>query len=158
MNLAVPTVTETGFGPVTLTGVEVANVNAGGNTVTVNGTAQNDSLTYSPTGATAGTLQNAGLNTVFNFSGVSAAAGAFAVNGNGGSDQLTVNGTVHQHSNLNLMVWDVPHIISHLSQQVTVVPGDLIYTGTPEGVGPVVAGDTIVGRIARLGDLTIKIS
>ena len=75
-----------------------------------------------------------------------------------GEIQLTVNGTVHQHSNLNLMLWDVPHIISHLSQQVTVVPGDLIYTGTPEGVGPVVAGDTIVGRIARLGDLTIKIS
>jgi len=74
-----------------------------------------------------------------------------------GDIQISVNGTVRQQSDLNQMIWDVPHIISHLSQQVTLAPGDLIYTGTPEGVGAVVAGDTMVGRIAKLGELTIKI-
>ena len=72
--------------------------------------------------------------------------------------QITVNGQVRQRSNLNLMIWDVPHIITHLSQQVTLQPGDLIYTGTPEGVSAVVSGDTMVGRIAKLGELTIKVA
>jgi fumarylpyruvate hydrolase len=75
-----------------------------------------------------------------------------------GEIKLTVNGQVRQQSDVNLMIWDVAHIIHHLSQQVTLAPGDLIYTGTPEGVGPVVSGDTIVGHIARLGDLTIRIA
>jgi fumarylpyruvate hydrolase len=75
-----------------------------------------------------------------------------------GELQITVNGQVRQHSDLNLMIWDVPHIISQLSQQVTLEPGDLIYTGTPEGVSAVVSGDTLVGSIAKLGTLTIKIA
>jgi fumarylpyruvate hydrolase len=74
-----------------------------------------------------------------------------------GEIQITVNGQVRQHSDLNLMIWDVPHIISQLSQQVTLEPGDLVYTGTPEGVSTVVSGDTLVGSIAKLGTLTIKI-
>jgi fumarylpyruvate hydrolase len=78
-------------------------------------------------------------------------------NMNEGEIQITVNGQVRQHSDLNLMIWDVPHIISQLSQQVTLEPGDLIYTGTPEGVSAVVSGDTLVGSIAKLGRLTIKI-
>jgi fumarylpyruvate hydrolase len=75
-----------------------------------------------------------------------------------GELQITVNGQVRQHSDLNLMIWDVPHIISQLSQQVTLEPGDLIYTGTPEGVSAVASGDTLVGSIAKLGTLTIKIA
>jgi fumarylpyruvate hydrolase len=75
-----------------------------------------------------------------------------------GEIEISVNGQVRQRSDLNLMIWDVPNIISQLSQQVTLQPGDLIYTGTPEGVGPVVSGDVMVGRIAKLGDLTIKVS
>jgi fumarylpyruvate hydrolase len=75
-----------------------------------------------------------------------------------GEIQLAVNGHVRQQSDLSLMMWDVAHIISHLSQQVTMAPGDLIYTGTPEGVGPVVSGDTMVGRIAKLGELTIHVA
>lgn len=75
-----------------------------------------------------------------------------------GDLQITVNGQVRQHSNLNQMIWDVPHIINHLSQQVMLEPGDLIYTGTPEGVGAVVAGDVMVGRIDKLGELTIKVA
>jgi fumarylpyruvate hydrolase len=75
-----------------------------------------------------------------------------------GEIQITVNGVMRQQSDLNQMIWDVPHIVSHLSHQVTLAPGDLIYTGTPEGVGPVVSGDTMVGRIAKLGELTIQIA
>lgn len=75
-----------------------------------------------------------------------------------GEIQLSVNGQVRQRSDLSLMIWDAPHILNQLSQQVALEPGDLIYTGTPEGVSPVVSGDTIVGRIARLGSLTIKIA
>jgi len=75
-----------------------------------------------------------------------------------GEIEITVNGQMRQRSDLNLMIWDVPNIISQLSQQVTLQPGDLIYTGTPEGVGPVVSGDVMVGRIAQLGELTIKVA
>jgi fumarylpyruvate hydrolase len=75
-----------------------------------------------------------------------------------GEIQITVNGVMRQQSDLNQMIWDIPHIVSHLSQQVTLAPGDLIYTGTPEGVGPVVSGDTMVGRIAKLGELTIRVA
>jgi fumarylpyruvate hydrolase len=75
-----------------------------------------------------------------------------------GEIKLAVNGQVRQQSDINLMIWDVAHIIHHLSRQVALAPGDLIYTGTPEGVGPVVSGDTIVGHIAKLGDLTIHIA
>jgi fumarylpyruvate hydrolase len=75
-----------------------------------------------------------------------------------GEIEIAVNGQVRQHSDLNLMIWDVPNIINQLSQQVTLQPGDLIYTGTPEGVGPVVSGDVMVGRIAKLGELTIKVA
>jgi fumarylpyruvate hydrolase len=74
-----------------------------------------------------------------------------------GEIKLAVNGQVRQQSDINLMIWDVAHIIHHLSQQVALAPGDLIYTGTPEGVGPVVSGDTLVGHIAKLGELTIHI-
>jgi fumarylpyruvate hydrolase len=77
---------------------------------------------------------------------------------NEGDIEIAVNGQVRQHSDLNLMIWDVPNIISQLSQQVTLQPGDLIYTGTPEGVGAVVSGDVMVGRIAKLGELTIKVA
>ncbi|HTM11815.1 MAG TPA: fumarylacetoacetate hydrolase family protein [Bryobacteraceae bacterium] len=75
-----------------------------------------------------------------------------------GNIEIAVNGQVRQHSDLNLMIWGVPHIINQLSQQVALQPGDLIYTGTPEGVGPVVSGDVMVGRIAKLGELTIKVA
>ena len=75
-----------------------------------------------------------------------------------GEIEIAVNGQVRQRSDLNLMIWDVPNIISQLSQQVALQPGDLIYTGTPEGVGPVVSGDVMVGRIAKLGELTIKVA
>jgi hypothetical protein len=81
----------TGYGPtITLTGVEVANLDANSHGLTVNGTAQPDSITYTPTGASAGTVTNAGLNTTFNFSTVT---GTFTIDPGAGGDTLTVNGT-----------------------------------------------------------------
>ncbi len=53
------------------------------------------------------------------------------------------------------MVWSVPEIISHLSQYYHLLPGDLIYTGTPAGVGPVVAGDRISGEIEGLSPIAL---
>ena len=56
---------------------------------------------------------------------------------------LTVNGTVKQASQLGKLIWSVPEIIEHLSAAWDLAPGDLIYTGTPEGVAAVVAGDVM---------------
>lgn len=75
-----------------------------------------------------------------------------------GKIELAINGNVKQSSDINLMIWDVAHIIHHLSLQVAICPGDLIFTGTPDGVGPVVAGEEMLGSIDKLGELRIKIS
>ena len=74
-----------------------------------------------------------------------------------GRIQITVNGEIRQDSDLNLMIWPVPYIIHHLSQQVAIAAGDLIYTGTPEGVSTIVRGDELVGKIDGLSELRIKI-
>eukprot|EP00980_Cylindrotheca_fusiformis_P003379 scaffold751_cov87-Cylindrotheca_fusiformis.AAC.4 len=65
---------------------------------------------------------------------------------------LTVNGIEKQSATLNQMIWTVPEIIYHLSQNFHLQPGDLIFTGTPKGVGPVVPGDVIKGMIEGLDD------
>jgi len=75
-----------------------------------------------------------------------------------GTIQLTVNGTERQNADLKMMIWGVQEIICHLSQQVSLAAGDLIYTGTPDGVGPVVSGDRMVGHIEGLGELSITIA
>jgi len=71
--------------------------------------------------------------------------------------RLQVNGKTRQDSDLSRMIWNVPAIIAELSKQAELVAGDLIYTGTPEGVGPVVRGDHMVGSIAGLEPLSIDI-
>jgi fumarylpyruvate hydrolase len=71
---------------------------------------------------------------------------------------LSVNGTERQRGDIGQMIWSVPEVIAQLSRQVTLVEGDLIYTGTPAGVGPVVAGDRIVAHIDGLPSLTITIT
>jgi hypothetical protein len=86
-DLGAGTVTETGFGPVAYTGVGTANLSVGGNALTILGTAGPDSLTYTPTGAAAGTLTDAGINTVFNFSTVT---GTFTLDPLGGTNTVTV--------------------------------------------------------------------
>jgi fumarylpyruvate hydrolase len=77
---------------------------------------------------------------------------------NKGKIQLTVNGAERQNADLKTMIWSVQEIIYHLSQQVSLTAGDLIYTGTPDGVGPVVPGDKMIGHIDSLGELSIMIA
>ena len=74
-----------------------------------------------------------------------------------GSIKLAVNGEVKQDADLSDLIWSVPEIISILSHSVELRPGDLIMTGTPAGVGPLVPGDVCVVTIAGLGDLTTTI-
>jgi fumarylpyruvate hydrolase len=74
-----------------------------------------------------------------------------------GAITLSVNGKEHQRGDLKEMIWNVPEIVAQLSKQVVLKTGDLIFTGTPAGVGPVVPGDTIESRIDGLKPLTIKI-
>jgi len=70
---------------------------------------------------------------------------------------LAVNGEVRQDSDLNLQIWNVQEGISHLSKLYQVVPGDLIYTGTPDGVGPINPGDLITAGVDGIGELEIKV-
>jgi fumarylpyruvate hydrolase len=68
-----------------------------------------------------------------------------------------VNGDEKQRGDLRQMIWNVPEIIANLSTQYVLAPGDLIFTGTPAGVGPLQPGDRIEGMIANLPALTITI-
>ena len=70
---------------------------------------------------------------------------------------LDVNGEPRQRGDLADMIWDVPHVLHFLSQYYELLPGDLVFTGTPSGVAAVVAGDLLVGRIEGLGSLSIRI-
>jgi fumarylpyruvate hydrolase len=70
---------------------------------------------------------------------------------------VQVNGEDRQRTDLSKLIWSVPEIIANLSTYFELQPGDLIYTGTPEGVGPVHRGDTMTGGIAGLGELSVKV-
>jgi fumarylpyruvate hydrolase len=74
-----------------------------------------------------------------------------------GEISCKVNGALRQKSDLSDMIWGVPQIIAYLSEQVEIAPGDLIFTGTPAGVGPVRKGDKIEATIAGLEPLVIEI-
>jgi fumarylpyruvate hydrolase len=74
-----------------------------------------------------------------------------------GSIKLMNGTSLCQDSVLEKMIWNVPEIISQLSQQYTLMPGDLIFTGTPAGVGPVVPGDHLVASVAALAPLHVRI-
>jgi len=74
-----------------------------------------------------------------------------------GAIWLKVNGETRQQGDIADMIWNVPESISYLSGLVRLEPGDLIYTGTPEGVGAVVSGDEIVVHVDGVCDLNIKI-
>jgi len=69
---------------------------------------------------------------------------------------VQVNGQDRQRSNTSQLIWNIAETIEHLSAAWELQPGDLIYTGTPEGVGAVVAGDTLVGAVAGLGELKVR--
>jgi fumarylpyruvate hydrolase len=75
----------------------------------------------------------------------------------GGKIELKVNGTVRQVSDLSELIWSVAETISYLSRLVRLAPGDLIFTGTPEGVAAVVKGDLLEGVVAGVGTVTTTI-
>ncbi len=74
-----------------------------------------------------------------------------------GAIQTRVNDEVKQDADLHELIWSVPEIISILSQSITLMPGDLIMTGTPAGVGPLVPGDICEVSVAGLGNVTTQI-
>jgi fumarylpyruvate hydrolase len=71
--------------------------------------------------------------------------------------RLAVDGTVTQEARLSDMVWSVPEVIAHLSRFYHLQPGDLIYTGTPSGVGPVAPGNVLLGEVDGLAPLHLSI-
>lgn len=75
-----------------------------------------------------------------------------------GAISVTVNGQPRQHSDIALLIWSVAECVAALSQYETLEPGDLIMTGTPEGVNAVVAGDVMHGAIAGLGEITVAVA
>lgn len=74
-----------------------------------------------------------------------------------GEIRLTVNGEQRQKSTVDKLIWNVAETIEHLSKYYELKPGDLIYTGTPEGVAAVKKGDILEGAIEGLGDLRVRI-
>ena len=74
-----------------------------------------------------------------------------------GRIELKVNGKVTQTSDLSKLIWSVPEVISNLSHLVTLAPGDLIMTGTPEGVAAVQKGDLLEGFVEGVGEIRTRI-
>ena len=75
-----------------------------------------------------------------------------------GALALSVNGRERQRSDVDQLIWNVAELISDLSGFYHLQPGDLIFTGTPEGVGPVVAGNRLRGRIEGVGEIALDIA
>ena len=75
-----------------------------------------------------------------------------------GNISLTVNGVQRQKSDVNKLIWSVDEMIAHLSQYFELQAGDLIFSGTPEGVAAVKQGDLLVGAVDGLGELKIRIA
>jgi fumarylpyruvate hydrolase len=74
-----------------------------------------------------------------------------------GAIWLKVNGETRQEGDLNQMIWKVPEMIAYLSEYFVLAPGDVIFSGTPSGVGPVKRGDKMHGHIDGVGDLQVKV-
>lgn len=70
---------------------------------------------------------------------------------------LTVNDTTKQKSDVSHLIWSVAETVADLSKFFRLEPGDVIFTGTPEGVGAVVAGDVMKVGVERLGELTVRV-
>ena len=70
---------------------------------------------------------------------------------------LLVDGVLKQSSSVSKMIWSVAECIAHLSEYEPLQPGDIIMTGTPEGVGPVRSGNTMIAEISRLGRITVQV-
>jgi fumarylpyruvate hydrolase len=74
-----------------------------------------------------------------------------------GAIWLAVNGVERQRGDLSQMTWSVPEVIAHISTFMALAPGDLLFTGTPSGVGPIVKGDRVRCGIDGLGELEIEL-
>ncbi len=74
-----------------------------------------------------------------------------------GAIWLKVNGEVKQNANLDQMIWTVAEQVANLSKAFELMPGDIIYSGTPENVGPVVPGDVMDAHIDGLPDIRVKV-
>jgi fumarylpyruvate hydrolase len=74
-----------------------------------------------------------------------------------GAIWLKVNGEDRQRGDLSQLIWNIPEVIAHLSTLFTLVPGDLIYTGTPAGVGPVKRGDALQAGVDGVGTLQLRV-
>ncbi|CAN5664291.1 fumarylacetoacetate hydrolase family protein [soil metagenome] len=70
---------------------------------------------------------------------------------------LEVNGERRQESDLSALIWSVPEIIAALSKLFRLVEGDLVFTGTPAGIGPVKTGDTLRGGVEGVGEIEVKV-
>ena len=74
-----------------------------------------------------------------------------------GALELRVNGVTKQQSNVDKLIWSIPELIADLSTYYHLQPGDLIFTGTPEGVGPVVAGERVEGSVEGVGTIALNV-
>src|SRR5690606_14293825 len=74
-----------------------------------------------------------------------------------GAVELKVNDEVRQSGDLADLIWSVPEMIADLSTLFALMPGDLIFTGTPAGVGPVRKGDTLAGRVEGIGEIHLRV-
>ncbi len=74
-----------------------------------------------------------------------------------GAVWLKVNGQLKQNGDLNQLIWKVPEMIAYLSTLFALQPGDLILSGTPAGVGPVVRGDRLHGGVEGIGEIEIRV-
>ena len=74
-----------------------------------------------------------------------------------GAIWLKVNSETRQQGDLNQMIWKVPEMIAYLSEYFVLAPGDVIFSGTPSGVGPVKRGDKLHGHIDGVGDLHVAV-
>ena len=75
-----------------------------------------------------------------------------------GAIWLKVNGELRQNSDLSQLIWKIPEVIAYLSTLFTLVPGDLIYTGTPAGVAAVQRGDSLEGGVDGVGTILVKVT
>ena len=74
-----------------------------------------------------------------------------------GALELRVNGQTRQASDLGKLIWSIPELLADLSQYYHLQPGDLVFTGTPEGVGPLQPGDHVQGSVAGVGQISLHV-